>query len=701
MKITIDHTNKNYVTSLSVADIKVHHRSWLRKPGAIKRDIDNQVKSVSEDLRNQATIDAQANGSAQSKLEDLAQFFEALQKARKGDTQAKRIVGLKTRGMSKKQIEKQAKKNSKTIEKTTDMAFKFGGKVAPSVSGAISGAQSFASKVQRIGNVAEGDTFTVLGSELGEALNIGKMTASIVSVAFPEVGAATRGLSLISSGLMKTSALKKLAPTATSARNVISKVNQAKKDIPMNPKNLVAYAKQTLYSPQNMQKFSPNDKAEIEKFLKLAENKKIDLSATEEYKNLAGKYSLEDKLTDKDLYQHATKDLSQRDEYDRFKKLVSEKSDDEMTPDELEFTQNFATTTNITEMSSEQIETLKNYKKVYEQANSNDFSNQVKGLVGGTVPGASALLGLGGTLKSKGKGLDTLGEASEGAFNELRNQLVGYNVAYSTTSPNEREVQINLLNLEVSLESTGFEGKFNKKTANSLKEILNKLPDYTRKEAEDYIAYANAADPVKAISAGEGGNINIDFDQPISNMSGAESATGTIFTGKEPNHNSDVFKFWTGQLSSTGVSFDDLVQSLESMGVWSKYIDIIRNLYYDYKNLFSNSKHTLSDWIAYKVANGEVAFNEDAWIFDSDGNASSGESKSFLQLVEELAESIAEIVDNMPLESEWDRLDNFNESDVFGKMDSYISNPSQMSIERSTLDSNKFDPQAFRDYLKS
>lgn len=703
MKVSINHNSKNYTTDIDFSDVKIHHTKWLKSDKQVNSSMRKAQREIGQQLRDNFKENALVKESNNKKLEELADFFDAVSKAQANDSRANRTVGLKTQGMTKQQIAKQAKKNLKNRNKIGSLATNFVKNVAPEAAGSIPKLASIADKTKRLGGIITTGEFELDGSSLAKALNVGSLASDAVSVVFPEVGAITRGVSLITSGLMKTKALRKLAPTATAARNVISKVNKAKNEIPMTPANLVKHAKETLYSKVNLAQFSAEEQKTIQNFLDKAEQAKVPLKDTDEYKSLSKIVKLDPLATDESVYAQSQDVLKRSTETAHFDKL--KKADPQTLSDEDQtFMSNFNPKEAIT-LTDSQLESVYDFKNVYEQAQNTD----VKDAIMDRIPGLSEFNQIKNSISSKGDNVTAATDLANDAYNELRTQLIGYKVAKGHNSPSEFETQVNLANLEASMEAQGVRGKFNKKTADSLREILDKLPDYAKDRAQDYISYTNALDPATAISMDEGGNLNIDFDQYEDADFTPVTSNASIWTGKEAEHSSDVFKFWTGQLDTSGPSFMDIVDIMindsgtSTTGVWSPYTDALEKVYRFYEPKFGDGPLKLDDWLKFKMNSGKIQYVSNEMWFQSTGPGSSaGESKGFLDMMRDLKEALIELGANVPNNQELDDLYKDDTARTLDKLNNgFTQSRYQLDVEQTTNDDGTFDPIGFNNFLNS
>ena len=703
MKVSINHNEKNYTTDIDFSDVKIHHTKWLKSDKQVNANMRKANSDISKQLKDNFKENALVKESNAKKLKDLADFFEAVSKAQKNDSRANRTVGLKTQGMTKQQVAKQAKKNMENRKKMGALASNFVKNVSPESAGALPKLSAIADKTKRIGGMITTGEFELDGSSLAKALNVGSLASNAVSVVFPEIGAVTRGVSLISSGLMKTKALKKLAPTATAARNVITKVNKAKNEIPMTPANLVKHAKETLYNKTNLDQFTEEQQQTIKDFLDKAEQAKVPLKDTDEYKKLSSIVKLDPLATDVDVYKQSNDILKRATETSHYEKLKKAKSGS-LSDEDQKFINSFDTKNAMTLTDSE-IESVYDFKNVYEQAKNTD----VKDAIVSKIPGINEFNQIKNAVGSKGENVESATDLANDAYNELRTQLIGYNVAKGHNSPTEFETQVNLANLEASMEAQGVRGKFNKKTADSLREILDKLPDYAKDRAKDYISYTDALDPATAISANEGGTIDIDFDQYEDADFKPVTSIASIWTGKEPEHSSDIFKFWTGQLDTSGPSFMDIVDIMEhdfgsaNHAVWGGYIDALEKVYRFYIDKFGEGPLTLDDWLKHKMNSGKIQYvNSDAWFQSTGPGSASGESKGFLDMMRDLKEALIELGSNVPNAQELNDLVKDDTTRTLDKLNNgFTQSRYQLDIEQTTNDKGNFDPIGFNNFLNS
>lgn len=596
MRVAINHGSKNYSTTISFDDVKINHNVWLKHTANIKDDLRKSQRKVNQQLK--------VKDSDIAKIDELKAFFDDVAQSQNLNSRANRNLGIKTRGMTKRQIAKQARKNATNRDKVGALATNFVKSVAGDSGDTLTKLSASVDKTKRVGEVITNNgSFKMDGKTLAKALNVGSVATDALSSVFPEIAAVTRGLSLVASGLVKTKALKAIAPTSTAARNVITKVNKTKASMPESPDELVKQARSTLYSPENMKQFSPKQQQEIQQFLNKA--KGVDLD----------------------------------------------------------------------------------------------------GAILSKVPG----IGEFNKLKRKGSKIAAAGSAINGAYEELKMQLVGYQVANGHNSPTEYETTANLANLEASMETKGVSAKFNKKTTDGLRDVLSKMPDYAKKNAQDYIKLTDELDPASAIARGDGGSISVDFEQLEDEDTEPITSSSSTWTGKEPSHDSDIFKFWTGQLDTDGPKFDDIIKVMKDESgalehpVWGAYTDAFEKVHRYFEHLFGNGPLKLDDWLTFKINSGKLQYVNDEWWFQSTSpEGASGESKGFLDMMRDLKEALIELGSNVPDSKELDALLKVDNSHNLSKLDTeYAKNEQQLEIEQTTNDKGYFDPIGFRNYLNS
>ena len=192
MKVSINHNSKNYTTDIDFSDVKIHHTKWLKSDKQVNSSMRKAQREIGQQLRDNFKENALVKESNNKKLEELADFFDAVSKAQANDSRANRTVGLKTQGMTKQQIAKQAKKNLKNRNKIGSLATNFVKNVAPEAAGSITKLASIADKTKGLGGIITTGEVELDGSSLGKGVNVGDHASDDVSVVLPEGGAIDR-----------------------------------------------------------------------------------------------------------------------------------------------------------------------------------------------------------------------------------------------------------------------------------------------------------------------------------------------------------------------------------------------------------------------------------------------------------------------------------------------------------------------------